>query len=74
MTAKTIAIGVTLVLVGCTSELISGNANSVSYKVGRHANNPGPQATQHCAKYGKSAALETMNRIDFGYLYVFKCE
>jgi len=74
MTPKTVAIGVALVLVGCAppaykSEVVSGNADTVSVKAG-HYSNPGPQATEHCAKHGKSAVLENATPPYF----VFKCQ
>ena len=73
MTAKTVAIGVVLVLAGC-SNLLSGNADTVSLKVGIYSN-PGPKATEHCARYGKSAFLENVAWVsDVSIIYIFKCQ
>jgi hypothetical protein len=41
------------------AEIVSGNENEVSVKAGKNAN-PGPIATSHCAKFGKSAALRVV--------------
>ncbi len=81
MTAKTVAIGAALVLVlaGCPlmprgqSNVISGNTDTVSIKSGRYSN-PGPKATEHCAKYGKGAVLENVTEMTGFSIYTFKCQ
>jgi len=81
VTAKTVAIGVALVLVlaGCPlmprgqTNFISGNADTVSFKVGTYSN-PGPKAAAHCAKYGKTAMLESVNPLPGQDIYTFKCQ
>ena len=79
MTAKTVAIGVALVLVGCAdrSYVVSGNADNVIIEA--RYSNPGPQATEHCAKYGKIAVLENVaparwRLVGGSDIYVFKCQ
>ena len=78
MTAKTVAIGVALVLVGCTYEpgfifgdRVSGNAETVTIKASYL--DPGPKATEHCAKYDKSAVLENVTPMSGFSIYTFKC-
>ena len=73
-----IAIATAIVLIGCTepehrSEVVSGNADTVIIKAGRYSD-PGPQATQHCAKYEKSADLENIDHASGSSIYVFKCQ
>jgi len=75
MTAKTVVIGVALVLVGCAPE-ISGNAETV--RVPARFANPYAQATEHCAKHGKIAKTpsQLVDRWFFGsnIYYVYKCQ
>ncbi len=83
MIAKTVAIGLALVLVGCEygkevfGKRISGNADTVSIKASY--SNPGPQATQHCAKYEKTAVFESVagawsRWVGGSNKYVYKCK
>ncbi len=83
MTAKTVAICVALVLVGCTYEpdifgdTVSGNANTVAVKASYV--DPGPLASRHCAKYEKTAEFENVTGPWWRWMggsnkYVFKCK
>ncbi len=57
------------------AEIVTGNDATVSVKAGK-ANNPGPVATKHCAKFGKSAALVGSTPIGiYGHVYIhrFNC-
>jgi hypothetical protein len=63
-----------LVLSQCTppgyaAELISGDPQQVAIKAGHYAN-PGPIASEHCAKFGKTAVLQEAN----GSIYKFTCQ
>ncbi len=62
---------IVLLLTGCAymSEVISGDENSVQIKAGPYAN-PGPTASKHCGKYGKSAKLRSFQG---GMIYEFTC-
>ncbi len=78
-----VAIGVALVVVGCADwsdvvfgDVVSGNADTVSVKASY--GDPGPEATRHCAKYGKIAVLESVTGawwrwVGGSNIYVFKC-
>ncbi len=84
MTPKTVAIGVALFLGGCaywseviSGDAVSGNADTVSIKASY--SNPGPQATQHCAKYEKTAVFDSVTGAWWRWVggsnnYVFKCQ
>ena len=84
MTAKTVTIGVALVLVGCGYDLevifgdgVSGNANTVAIKASYV--DPGPLASRHCAKYEKTAEFESVTgawwpRSGGSNKYVYKCK
>ena len=57
-------------------EIVSGTADEVTIQAGVPAN-PGPLATQYCAKYGKEAKLRESELIDRGsttmvYLAMFE--
>jgi hypothetical protein len=54
---------------GYAADIISGDQQQVSIKAGSYAN-PGPMASQHCAKFGKSPVLQDAN----GGIYRFRCE
>ncbi len=80
MTAKTVAIGVALVLVGCSDifgDRVSGNAETVAIKASYV--DPGPLASRHCAKYEKTAEFENVTGawwrwVGGSNIYVFKCQ
>ena len=83
MTAKMVAIGVALVLVGCTYEpdifgdRVSGDANTVAVKASYA--DPEPLASRHCAKYEKTAEFESVTgawwpRSRGSNKYVYKCK
>ncbi len=84
MTAKTVAIGVALVLVGCTYEpkvifgdSVFGNADTVTIEASYV--DPGPLASRHCAKYEKTAEFESVTgawwpRSGGSNKYVYKCK
>ncbi len=81
---KTVAIGLALVLVGCTYEpgiifgdRVSGNAETVAIKASYV--DPGPLASRHCAKYEKTAEFENVTGPWWRWMggsnkYVFKCK
>ena len=76
MTVQMVAIGVALVLVGCAfqSDVISSTENTINIKAGNYTN-PGPQASEHCAKHGKKAVLENVTPMKSVYnLYTFRCQ
>lgn len=54
---------------GYAADMISGDAQQVSVKAGPYAN-PGPMASEHCAKFGKTAVLQDSN----GGVYRFMCQ
>ncbi len=84
MIAKTLAIGLALTLVGCeygsevvSGDAVSGDAESVSIKASY--SDPDPQATQHCAKYEKTAVFDSVTGDWWRWVggsnkYVFKCQ
>ncbi len=84
MTPITVAIGVALVLVGCAYEprfifgdRVSGNAETVTIKASYL--DPGPKATEHCAKYEKTAEFESVTGAWWRWMggsnkYVYKCK
>jgi hypothetical protein len=54
---------------GYAADVISGDQQQVSVKAGNYAN-PGPIASEHCAKFGRAAVLQDAN----GGIYRFICQ
>jgi hypothetical protein len=54
---------------GYSSEIISGDTQQVAIKAGGYAN-PGPTASEHCAKFGRTAVLQDAG----GGIYKFTCQ
>lgn len=74
MSARFVGAMAALSLAQCTppgykAEIISGDPQQVSIKAGSYAN-PGPMASEHCAKVGKAAVLQEAN----GGTYRFTCQ
>ena len=73
-----VMLSLLIMLSGCAavSEVVSGDENKVTVKAGRWAN-PGPDATAHCAKYGKTAGTPAIASLGAGMgyaFYTFPCE
>ena len=65
---------VTLALAECTppgykAEIVTGDPQEVAIKAGPYAN-PGPMASEHCAKFGRTAVLQDTA----GGIYRFTCQ
>ena len=84
MKATAVAILLALVVSACAvartyeAVIISGNENEVAVKAGKGAN-PGPLATEHCAKHNKDAILERVDSLaDYSVsqqsVYMFTCQ
>jgi len=67
-----------LIISGCgirtTPELISGDANTVSFLAGADVN-PGPAAVAYCGQSGKSAVFVSSQPVQGGMnlIYTFNC-
>jgi len=64
-----------LALAACGgAEIITGDRDQVSVKT-RRGTNPGPLATEHCRKFGRTAALQSTAETGVwtDQVYVFRC-
>ena len=73
---RKIAIACLLALAGCEASIISADENHIALEAGNYEGNPGPKASVHCAKYGKSAELVSVVPIgsEGTSIYKFACQ